>query len=324
VLVALIALPAAWGDDPPKDDPAKSPKEQYDALVKEFGAKQRELMTDVGKAKGDDRTKLFEKLSEMRKDFAEKFYKLAEDNPNTPAGNDAVFWVVQNANGTPVFAKAMDKMTGLVGEMPLKDLKTRVARIRGGSAEFMDAVLARAEKDEKDPASADLLAWVATNGMFVRNGRDTMLKAIDRLVEKYPDHAAIERVCTVLGGGNVPNGTDTLKKILEKSPNPKVQGSAALALGKALAARADRLAAKPEEADKVAAEAETYLSKAVTLFGESSAAQTKDAEHELKALRTLRVGKEAPDIVAGDLDSKEFKLSDYRGKVVMLDFWGNW
>ena len=38
----------------------------------------------------------------------------------------------------------------------------------------------------------------------------------------------------------------------------------------------------------------------------------------------LQVGKVAPDIVAKDLDGVEFKLSDYRGKVVMLDFWGDW
>ena len=36
------------------------------------------------------------------------------------------------------------------------------------------------------------------------------------------------------------------------------------------------------------------------------------------------MGKEAPEIKGGDLDGKEFKLSDYRGKVVLLDFWGNW
>ena len=41
-------------------------------------------------------------------------------------------------------------------------------------------------------------------------------------------------------------------------------------------------------------------------------------------LRTIRVGKEAPEIKAPDLDGKEFKLSDYRGKVVLLDFWGHW
>ena len=36
------------------------------------------------------------------------------------------------------------------------------------------------------------------------------------------------------------------------------------------------------------------------------------------------VGEEAPEIVGVDLDGVEFKLSDYRGKVVMLSFYGNW
>lgn len=38
----------------------------------------------------------------------------------------------------------------------------------------------------------------------------------------------------------------------------------------------------------------------------------------------LGVGKPAPDIEGSDIDGKLFKLSDYRGKVVMLDFWGHW
>ena len=41
-------------------------------------------------------------------------------------------------------------------------------------------------------------------------------------------------------------------------------------------------------------------------------------------LQNLRIGMVAPDIVAADFDGVEFKLSDYRGKVVVLDFWGNW
>jgi len=35
-------------------------------------------------------------------------------------------------------------------------------------------------------------------------------------------------------------------------------------------------------------------------------------------------GKAAPEIEGEDTDGKKFKLSDYRGKVVLLDFWGNW
>ena len=102
-----------------------------------------------------------------------------------------------------------------------------------------------------------------------------------------------------------------------------MKASAALGLGRALVARTDELGDRPAEADKVAAEAEKYLTTAIDLLGPNNAAQ-KEAEQELKALRTLRVGKEAPEIKGGDLDGKEFKLSDYRGKVVLLDFWGNW
>ena len=38
----------------------------------------------------------------------------------------------------------------------------------------------------------------------------------------------------------------------------------------------------------------------------------------------LEVGDMAPEIIGEDVDGKRFKLSDYRGKVVMLDFWGDW
>jgi hypothetical protein len=38
----------------------------------------------------------------------------------------------------------------------------------------------------------------------------------------------------------------------------------------------------------------------------------------------INVGQVAQDISAEDLDGVPFKLSDYRGKVVVLDFWGHW
>jgi cytochrome oxidase Cu insertion factor (SCO1/SenC/PrrC family) len=37
-----------------------------------------------------------------------------------------------------------------------------------------------------------------------------------------------------------------------------------------------------------------------------------------------KVGEPAPEIKGEDVDGKEFALSDYKGKVVVLDFWGFW
>ena len=48
------------------------------------------------------------------------------------------------------------------------------------------------------------------------------------------------------------------------------------------------------------------------------------AEKALFAIRHLSVGKVAPQIDGEDIHGKSFKLSDYRGKVIMLSFWGHW
>jgi cytochrome oxidase Cu insertion factor (SCO1/SenC/PrrC family) len=48
------------------------------------------------------------------------------------------------------------------------------------------------------------------------------------------------------------------------------------------------------------------------------------AEPELFGMRHLSVGSVAPDIEGRDQDGVEFKLSDYRGKVVLLDFWSEY
>lgn len=38
----------------------------------------------------------------------------------------------------------------------------------------------------------------------------------------------------------------------------------------------------------------------------------------------LNVGDLAPEIDGDDVNGKRLKLSDFRGKVVVLDFWGHW
>ena len=41
-------------------------------------------------------------------------------------------------------------------------------------------------------------------------------------------------------------------------------------------------------------------------------------------LENLQIGMVAPEIIGEDVDGKEIKLSQFRGQVVVLDFWGFW
>lgn len=63
--------------------------------------------------------------------------------------------------------------------------------------------------------------------------------------------------------------------------------------------------------------------------GETAEAPNNEAGDETAAPTPgvtvgFEVGNQAPEITGEDIDGVAFKLSDYRGKVVVLDFWGDW
>jgi thiol-disulfide isomerase/thioredoxin len=84
------------------------------------------------------------------------------------------------------------------------------------------------------------------------------------------------------------------------------------------------------------AETETLLERVVNEFGDVPRsprwAKVKAdgetlgavARRRLEAMRRLAVGNVAPEIDGEDIDGKPMRLSDYRGKVVVLVFWATW
>jgi len=77
-----------------------------------------------------------------------------------------------------------------------------------------------------------------------------------------------------------------------------------------------------DASDEDKAEAKKLLDKAEQLADGTELADRIRAPRF--AAERLQIGMEAPDISGVDLDGKDFKLSDYRGKVVVVDFWGDW
>ena len=68
-----------------------------------------------------------------------------------------------------------------------------------------------------------------------------------------------------------------------------------------------------------------YLgTKANTTFGKVGGKKSEDPNARPAPQIGIQVGNKALEIEGEDIQGNKFKLTDYRGKVVMLDFWGNW
>lgn len=148
------------------------------------------------------------------------------------------------------------------------------------------------------------------------------------LAEKHLAALPLPRImalCQSLRFSGGPGGDFLLRTLLDKDQRADVQGAACLTLAQSLKQRADDLPeAKAAEADKLRAESEKLFERAVEKYADVKFGRGtvgKVAKQELFDIRHLAVGKQAPAVEGEDQDGQKFKLSDYHGKVVMLDFW---
>lgn len=141
-----------------------------------------------------------------------------------------------------------------------------------------------------------------------------------------------------------------LSAVLEKNPHCDVQGLACLALAQFLHDRLRMIRLvddRPElvecydivfgknylpelrrmDRTKLAARIETLFERAATEYANvkfRAGTIGEVATTELYDIRHLSVGRVAPDIVGKDQDGQAFRLTDYRGKVVLLYFWSEY
>jgi len=216
----------------------------------------------------------------------------------------------------------------------------------GGVRQFAGRFLEFAEKHAQDPAAADALFWVVEN---VRGRRETV-QAI-ALLERH--HLQSERMgagCSALARSRTVGAEKLLRGTLAANKHKPVQAQACFYLAQHLDREAiivEQIRANPELAprvlqyygkeygDHLASLDPVELSKQreaayaqllQTFAGEKVEGQdvAEVAKKALHAIRNLSVGRVAPEIKGVDIGGERFALSDYRGKVVMLSFWGHW
>lgn len=111
-----------------------------------------------------------------------------------------------------------------------------------------------------------------------------------------------------------------LRTLSERSPHRPVQAAALFSLGAVLGE--DRPAGDPK-----IAEAKAVFAR-LAAFGDLKSPDGRTYAEAAKAfvfaLENLALGMRCPDFAAVDAEGAAFKLSDYAGKVVLIDFWGFW
>lgn len=173
---------------------------------------------------------------------------------------------------------------------------------------FCERFLTLAEKHPDRPAALDALLWVATEYYHHDAGK----KALEWLRRDHIQSEKLGPLCDQLIYAN--SAQEFLRAVAEKNPHRDVQGKAHYALARQL------MRSSETEADRLFNVVRKKYGS--VKYGDRTLGDA--AKGDLYELHHLAIGKVAPEIKGEDVEGKKFKLSDYRGKVVVLDFGGDW
>ena len=293
LLVVLVIANAVRAADSCTEEPGTLAQE-YQRALKESG----QISPNFRDAKTDEERR---KAVERMDGFARRFVKLAEKYPNDPLTLEVV---------------------------------TQAVRV-------MNAV-----------DSAIQMSWETNKTAFPVRSKDNSTELAMALLLR--DHIRSDKlgvVCERMRYGTRKEYKTFLHKVMNESPHKDVQGLACLSLAQFLNSHSlkfELLKERPELANRYEGllgkdyyddlrrkghdgrtkEVETLLEQAAAKYGEVKmpygGTVSDQAKAELFAIRHLAVGKYAADIDGKDQDGKPFKLSDYRGKVVLLYFWSEY
>jgi hypothetical protein len=190
-----------------------------------------------------------------------------------------------------------------------------ISQSRKNDVEAM-TVLALVADDLKEKGVPKVIEWVIENGYAEER------KKVGDLIWSLPKNDQLmDKYVKILG---FYGERDQLEAVIKKLPSGNVHQKARFRLALLVAEDAQRDLTLTDM--QRAKENETV----VTILDELEKEDELDEilQRWIKDLKYkvthLVVGCEAPDIEGFDQDGKKFRLSDYRGKVVLLPFWGIW
>jgi thiol-disulfide isomerase/thioredoxin len=212
-----------------------------------------------------------------------------------------------------------------------KAQRARAEARRPDLAAFGEKFLRLAERHQGSAAAADALVWVLANCDAAAAGAgaaDLRRRAVELLRQDHLSRPEFAQVCVRFYQAPVPEAEELLRAALDGHSQREVRGLAGLALAMSLARRAEKARLfSPSQAADLSRQAEAEFERLAREYGSvtyQGATLGEVARYQLAEVKQLSVGCPAQEVEGPDLDGKPLRLSDFRGKVVVLDFWANW
>jgi len=181
--------------------------------------------------------------------------------------------------------------------------------------DYVPRLLAVAESHPKTAVALEALAWV-----LARSQGESQQKALTALIADHFTSEKMAEVCFSFPDDEA--GKALLVRLVAESPHVAVRGSACYALATRVGPPYD-----PSEPWTTKDEYVVLMRRIQAEFPDVDmrGAKLGDlARGGLFEVERLQIGMDVPEIAGEDIAGVPFKLSDYQGKVVMLDFWGHW
>lgn len=223
------------------------------------------------------------------------------------------------------YRAAIDKTT--VG----RDRDYLVAR-REPTPAYADAFRKLAESHRNSDVELRSLIWILDCTLIAGTEKKVLpLKqpAARRLLEAYINRQQLADCVEglLIYSNNSTNPKDqtlaTAERLLKDNPHREVQGRTCYAAARRLALDPYATPSPPERARAI-----EYLKRVINEFSDlpdwRRGTLGEAAKRDLFELEHLVVGAPAPETTGTDVDHRPMSLSDFRGKVVVLDFWGTW
>jgi peroxiredoxin len=240
-----------------------------------------------------------------------------------------------------------------LSEAKTADDKQKVMRERHPRVgDFAARFTALARKHPDSPAAVDALFWVATHPLAPADPQAGLrADALSALARRHADSDKVGLLCTLLVFSVDPPTEGFLRGVLKRSKKEAVRARACASMAVNLKHRARLVPALKENAGSVRQYEQVFGKKAITRLLESDPAKLKAeseklfervmdrygevrhpthgtlekfARRHLLALRKpAEEGRAAPPISREDIDGKKMRLADFKGKVVLLDFWSD-